>query len=156
MRALGNIVATTLVLGAMLAGCGAAPGTEAPTTPTADLAPLEISQPSTRLRGIEGQNAVIELSVVVSNPNQVPLTMRRVDGQVLLNGEQAARIEVEGEEIVEASSQRPFVLEVVVPLGFVMQLEAQQYVARGELYADAGSGDGALRSPFEFTQPIPR
>lgn len=150
------VAALAISLACSSLGCGAAPGYDETTPDTADLQPLRIGQPEARLAGVDGVNANFEIAVMVANPNGAPLTMRRIDGHVFLNEQDVAHIEVEGEEIVEPQSQRRFVLELAVPLAVVMQLQAEQYVARGTLYADAGSGDGALQSPFELTGAVPR
>jgi hypothetical protein len=153
MRAL----VTSLIVGIAIAGCGAAPGHETTTpTPAASLRPLEVSRPEGALRSVQGANALVEIRVIVTNPNSVPVTMRRVDGNVLLDGEQAAHIEVEGAEPIDPNAERAFVFNVSVPLQLLTSVRGDQYVARGTLHADGGSGDGALQSPFEFSGPVPR
>jgi hypothetical protein len=150
------IVSVVAGLGAASAGCGAAPGSE-PTTPTAaaDLRPLEVSRPEATLAGMDGTHATVNIRVIVANPNQAAVTMRRVDGQLLLDGQQAANIEVEGDELLDADSERAFVFDVRVPLALLASVQAREYVARGTLYADGGSGDAALQSPFELSGPVP-
>lgn len=146
------------VAGGGIAGCGAAPDAEEGTTPepSADLAPLAISRPEAQLRGIEGSSAVFDITVVVTNPNEVELTMRRMDGFLFLDGQQAAHIEIEGDEPIEPDSERAFHFDVRIPVSMIATFRGDTYVARGTLFADAGSGDGGLQSPFELTGPVPR
>lgn len=156
----GGIVGLGIVvaLACGVAGCGASPDGEGSTTPVASaaLSPLEIAQPQAQLRGMDGANAIFDITVVVTNPNQVEVTMRRLEGQLLLDGQQAARIEIEGDDPIEPESERAFVFDVSVPMAMIASFQGDQYVARGTLYADAGSGDSALQSPFELTGPVPR
>ena len=58
-------------------------------------------------------------------------------------------------ELVWTSHKRAFVFELVVPVSMLASLHSAQYVARGTLYADGGTGDGALQTPFELTGPVP-
>lgn len=142
---------------APVAGCGAAPGHEEETTPeSAQLQPLSVAQPDARLVGVDGVNANFEIAVMIANPNAAAVTMRRLDGVVMLEGQQVARVAVEGTEVIDPQTERRFVLQVAVPLAVVMQLQSDTYVAQGTVFADGGSGDGALQTPFEFTGQVPR
>ncbi|MDQ3035793.1 MAG: LEA type 2 family protein [Myxococcota bacterium] len=147
-----------IVVAIGIAGCGAAPDAEEGTTPAASgaLQPLEIAQPQAQLRGVDGANATFDISVVVTNANPVEVIMRRMEGQLFLDGQQAARIEVEGADPIDADSERAFLFTVQVPLAMIATLQGDEYVARGTLYADGGSGDSALQTPFELTGPVPR
>ena len=145
------------LLGAQGAGCGAAPGEESTMpVPSAELRPLEIARPDARLRGIEGEQARFEITVVVTNPNDAEVVLRRATGELVLDGMQVARMEIEGDEPIEPDSERAFVFDVSVPAAMIAGVRADQYVARGTLYADGGSGDGALQTPFELMGPVPQ
>lgn len=157
MRNLVGLGGLIVIAGAIAAGCGAAPGNEDTTpTATADLRPLEISRPESHLAGMDATYATIDIRVVINNPNSVPVTMRRVDGVLLLGGQQAATIQIDGGEPIDPESERVFVFDVQVPLSLIASVQASEYVARGTLFADGGAGDGALQSPFELTGPVPR
>lgn len=147
-------LAVSLSCGAL--GCGAAPGYEETTAESASLQPLQIGQPEARLLGVNGSDASFEIAVMVSNPNGAPMTMRRIDGHVFLNEQDVAHVEVDGEEIIDAGSERRFVLDLDVPVALVMQLQAETYVARGTVFADAGGGQADIQTPFELTGPVPR
>lgn len=151
------VVSVVIVLAVAYGGCGAAPGHEE-TTPaaSAELQPLQLSQPESQLAGIDGTHATVNIRVIITNPNQTPVTMRRVDGQLLLDGQEAARIAIEGDELIDPDSERAFVFDIRVPLSIIATIQSNDYVARGTLFADGGSGDSALQSPFEFSGPIPR
>lgn len=153
----GAVVVVGLgVAAAQGAGCGAAPGYEEETTPeAAALAPLEIASPDARLRGIEGTQAVFDIQVSIRNPNDAEVVLRRATGELVVDGSRLATMEIEGEEPLAPSSERAFVFEVVVPVSMLATLHADHYVARGTLYADGGTGDGALQTPFELTGPVP-
>lgn len=153
----GMIAGIGLGLAAQGAGCGAAPGYEEETTPTpaAELSPLEVARPDARLRGIEGTQATFDIQVMIRNPNDAEVVLRRATGELVVDGTRLATMEIEGEEILGPSSERAFVFEVAVPVSMLATIRADQYLARGTLYADGGSGDGALQTPFELTGPVP-
>jgi hypothetical protein len=145
------------VLAVSAAGCGAAPDADEGTTPipSGSLSPLEISRPEARLRGIEGAQAIFDITVVVTNPNQATVIMRRVAGDLVVDGHQLARLEIDGEELLEPDSERAFVFDVSIPVAMLATIRAERYVARGMLYADGGEGDGALQTAFELMGDIP-
>lgn len=139
----------------LLAGCGAAPGYEE--RPESEpLLPLEVSDPIAEIRSIEGSMATLELALSITNPNPVTLEMRRIDGNLLLDGRDAARIEVDGDEPFESDLERRFILEIEMPLTMLMGVHSEQFTARGIISADAGDGQGDLRSPFEIVGAVPR
>ncbi|UJR78796.1 LEA type 2 family protein [Sandaracinus amylolyticus] len=146
----------SIALSITVAGCGAAPGEEE-TTPVASsaLRPLEIARPEAQLRAIEGEQAVFDIRVIVTNPNEADVVLRRATGELMLDGNRVARLEIDGEEPLEADSERVFVFDVSVPVSMLATVRADQYVARGTLYADGGTGDGALQTPFELTGDVP-
>lgn len=148
------------LLGGVFCGCGAAPGyeDEASTTPVdvASLQPLQIGEPQAEIAGSDGVNVTFHIRVQVHNPNQAELTMRRVVGALLLDGQQAAQIEIDGAEVVSPDSDREFVLDIDVPVHLLARVGARTYVGQGTVYADAGAGDGALESPFRFEGDVPR
>ncbi len=155
----GWALAVVFLVGAApaAAGCGAAPGYEETTpTQTGELAGLIISQPEARLIGTDGATLTFGIHVTVTNPNATDLTMRRVHGVLLLDQQQAAAIDIEGAEVVSGNSGRAFEFEVSVPAHLVLRVGARDYVGEGTVYADAGTGDGSLQSPFRFTGAVPR
>ena len=145
------------LLAAQGAGCGAAPGYEEETTPTpaSELRPLELAQPDARLRGIEGDQARFDITLVVTNPNEAEVVLRRATGELVVGPHRLATLELEGEEPLAPASERAFVLDLSVPVAMLATLGASEYVARGMLYADGGSGDGALQTPFTLTGAVP-
>jgi hypothetical protein len=145
--------AILLALGAL--GCGAAPTGASNAPSAAELVPLEIGEPSSQLAAMDQTHAVLEVRVMVRNPNAAPVTMRQVTGQLSLDGVNAANISVTDGESFDPESERAFVIRIRLPLTVLLAVHADQYVARGEVRADSGSGDGALVTPFEWTGPVP-
>lgn len=154
VRLIGIVVA----IACGIAGCGASPDGEEGTTPVsaAALQPLQIGEPQAQLRGTDGTYATFDLSVMIDNPNEVDVTMRHLEGQLFLDGQPVARIEIDDADVIGSLSQRQFVLDVEIPIALLASFQGDQYVARGTLYADGGSGDSSLQSPFEITGAVPR
>lgn len=152
------LMGMSTALSIAVAGCGASPDAYEDTTPVASsaLRPLEIARPEAQMRGIEGDQAVFDIRVIVTNPNDAEVVMRRAVGELLLGGNRVARLEIDGAEPLDADSERVFVFDVSVPAAMLAMVRSdQQYVARGTLYADGGSGDEGLQTPFELMGDVP-
>lgn len=159
------LVALTVVP-VLAAGCGASPTArrraelEADTTTTSSGSmsgppvALEVSQPATEVVGSDGVNIAVRSRIRITNPNPYPVTLRVLDGIVWLDGVQAATARVEGQDVLEARTDRVFQLDVSVPAQLIMSARTRTYVTSGTITAVAPDGT-TFASPFSFEGPLP-
>ena len=108
------LVVALLALGPITAGCGASP--TAVEHPAPSLAPLVLSRPTAQVIGIDLSSVRVRMSVMVHNPNGVPMTMRRLDGSLRLNGALATTLGIDLDQLVEAGTEQPYVLDLELPM----------------------------------------
>jgi len=164
-------LALLTVVPVLAVGCGASPTArrraelEADTTTTGTTtsgsvamsgppAALEVSQPATEVVGSDGVNIAVRSRIRITNPNPYPVTLRVLDGIVWLDGVQAATARVEGQDVLEARTDRVFQLDVSVPAQLIMSARTRTYVTSGTITAIAPDGT-AFASPFSFEGPLP-
>lgn len=162
MRSTGNTdwVHGMVCVAALASGCGAAPrdgdSTVGGVVASSSLRALEVSNPEARLLSREATRATFEIRVLVTHENEDAVTIRHVRGTLSFDGLEVATLQIEGPQQLDADAERVFVFEVHVPLSLLATVRGDTFTVRGALVADGGSGDGALVTPFEFTEPIPR
>lgn len=144
------------------AGCGASPTArreETTTTTSASAmsgppAPLQVTQPMTEILGSDGVNVSVRSRILITNPNPYPITLRVLDGVLWLDGAQAATARIEGEDVLDARTDRIFQLDASVPVQLIMNVRSRVYTTSGTITATAPDGT-SFSSPFSFEGPLP-
>ena len=165
------LVSFSLTLAA--AGCGASPtrrdetiasvdvpastgAVVAPATPTPTGPPsaITLSRPETEILGVRGENVMVRMRVMITNPNPYPVTMHVLDGVLYLDGANAATARVEGGDVLQAQETRVYQLDASVPIRMVMGLRTRMSTTSGTITALTPAG-ATFVSPFSFDGPIP-
>lgn len=164
-----------LAIAPVSAGCGASPtrrddttvasvdvpastgAVVAPATPPPPAGPpssIVLSRPETEILGVRGENVMVRMRVMITNPNPYAVTMQVLDGILYLDGVNAATARVEGGDVLQANETRVYQLDASVPIRMVMGVRSRMYTTSGTITALAPSG-ASFVSPFSFDGPIP-
>jgi hypothetical protein len=162
-----------LSLALLGAGCGASPARRsdtlvsadvpatsgavvapAPVVPSGPPASITLSRPETEILGVRGENVMVRMRVMITNPNPYAVTMQVLDGILYLDGMNAATARVEGSDVLQAQETRVYQLDASVPIRMVMSVRTRMYTTSGTITALAPTGSTFV-SPFSFDGPIP-
>lgn len=136
------------------ASTGAVVAPATPPAPTGPPSPIVLSRPQTEILGVRGENVMVRMRVMITNPNPYPVTMQVLDGILYLDGANAATARVEGGDVLQANETRVYQLDASVPIRMVMGVRSRMYTTSGTITALAPSGSSFV-SPFSFDGPIP-
>lgn len=145
----------TLVSADVPASGGGAVVVASPTPmPAGPPSPIMLSRPETEIMGVRGENVLVRMRVMITNPNAYAVTLTVLDGILYLDGVNAATARVEGNDVLQANETRVYQLDASVPIRMVMGVRTREYTTSGTITALAPSGS-AFTSPFSFNGPIP-
>ena len=165
------LLSASLVL--LAAGCGASPTRRddtlvsadvpastgavvvaAPAAPTGPPSSIMLTRPETEILGVRGENVMVRMRVMITNPNPYAVTMQVLDGILYLDGVNAAVARVEGGDVLQANETRVYQLDASVPIRMVVGVRSRMYTTSGTITALAPTG-ATFVSPFSFDGPIP-
>lgn len=175
-RALAFLLIASSLAATALVGCGSSPARRDDTLASVDVpasgstssggatvvaaAPigppesLSLTRPETEILGVRGENVMVRMRVMITNPNPYPVTMTVLDGILYLDGVNAATARVEGGDVLQARETRVYQLDASVPIQMVVGVRSRMYTTSGTITATDPNGNGFV-SPFSFNGPIP-
>lgn len=167
-----SLLLLSLSLALVGAGCGASPAARrsdtiasvdvpasggavvAPVAPAGPPSSIMLTRPETEILGVRGENVMVRMRVMITNPNPYAVTMQVLDGVLYLDGVNAATARVEGGDVLQANETRVYQLDASVPIRMVMGVRSRMYTTSGTITALAPTGSTFV-SPFSFDGPIP-